>query len=293
MSRLLDYHQLKNLDLGSTTQTYTERDTMLYALSVGVGADPLDERQLGFVYERGLRALPSMVTVLGAPAGAWSMQNVGIDWTRVLHGEERIELLQPLPVSGTVRATNRIVALSDKGPARGAVLTRERALYDDAASGALLARITQVLMLRGNGGFSASSSLSDPSPPLLPAVPASAPDSEVELASLPQAALLYRLNGDVNPLHVDPAVARAAGFERPILHGLCSFGMAVHAALRGCCDYDAARIRSVAARFTSPVYPGERVTFQFWRGDNDRLHFRARVPARDVTVLDRGLIGLQ
>lgn len=185
-ARMLDYHQLKNLDLGSTTQTYTERDTMLYALSVGVGADPLDERQLSFVYERGLRALPSMVTV-----------------------------------------------------------------------------------------------------------PESAPDSEVELASLPHAALLYRLNGDVNPLHVDPAVARAAGFERPILHGLCSFGMAVHAALRGCCDYDAARIRSVAARFTSPVYPGERMTFQFWRGDNDRLHFRARVPARDITVLNRGLIELR
>jgi acyl dehydratase len=288
---MLDYHQLKNLDLGATAQTYTERDTMLYALSVGFGADPLDTRQLAYVYERQLRAVPSMVTVLGAPPGAWSLQNAGIDWTRVLHGEERIELLRPLPVAGTVRATHRVTGLSDKGVAKGAVLTRERALYEEG-SGALLARITQVLMLRGNGGYSAASGLSDPSPPPLPAVPDAPPDHEVELLSLPQAALLYRLNGDVNPLHVDPAVARAAGFEQPILHGLCSFGMAVHAALRAGCDYDAARIRAVAVRFTSPVYPGERVTFQFWRGGDHRLHLRARVQGRDATVLDHGLVGL-
>jgi acyl dehydratase len=271
---MLDYHQLHDLDLGDSAQTYTERDAILYALSVGLGADPLDARQLSYVYERQLRAVPSMVTVLGAPRDAWSLQNVGIDWTRVLHGEERIELLQPVPAAGSVRATNRVVSLSDKGRAKGAVLTRERALFLD--TGAPLARITQVLMLRGNGGFSEASGLSDPNPP-----------------PLPQAALIYRLNGDVNPLHADPAVARAAGFERPILHGLCSFGMAVHAALRACCDYDASRIGSVAARFTSPVYPGELVTFQFWRGDGDRLHLRARVRARDVTVLDHGLIGLR
>ena len=289
---MIDYGRLKNLDLGSTTQTYTERDTMLYALSIGLGADPLDAQQLSFVYEKQLRAVPSMVTVLGAPRGAWSLQDVGIDWTRVLHGEERIELLASLPAAATVRASNRIVALSDKGVAKGAVLTRERALHDDG-SGELLARITQVLMLRGNGGFSAASGQSDPSPAPLPAVPDAPPDSEVELASLPQSALFYRLNGDVNPLHVDPEAARAAGFERPILHGLCTFGMATHAVLRACCDYDASRIRSMAVRFTSPVYPGERVTFQFWRKSVTQLQLRARVTGRDVTVLNNGLIGLR
>jgi acyl dehydratase len=288
---MLDYTRLKNLDLGDTTQSYTTRDTMLYALSLGLGGDPLDPRQLSYVYEKQLRAMPSMVTVLGAPRGAWSMQDVGIDWTRVLHGEERIELLQPVPINGTVTASNRIVALSDKGVAKGAILTRERVLRDEA-SGELLARITQVLMLRGNGGFSSSGGVSDLGPQPLPAVPDTPPDLEVELTSLPQAALLYRLNGDNNPLHVDPEFARAAGFERPILHGLCTFGMAVHAVLRGCCEYDSARVRSVAVRFTSPVYPGERVTFQFWRTGETQLQLRARVQARDVTVLNHGLIGL-
>jgi acyl dehydratase len=123
-------------------------------------------------------------------------------------------------------------------------------------------------------------------------VPKTAPDYEVELPSLPQSALIYRLSGDYNPLHVDPEVAGAAGFTKPILHGLCTFGMAAHAVLKACVGYDTERIKSMAMRFTAPVYPGESVLFQIWRASSQRLHLRARIAAREVVVLNSGLIEL-
>jgi acyl dehydratase len=149
-----------------------------------------------------------------------------------------------------------------------------------------------VLFMRGDGGFSERSGVSDPRPERLRAPPDRAPDIQTDLASLPQAALIYRLNGDYNPLHCDPEVARAAGFPRPILHGLCSFGMAAHAVLKSCCDYQPARIRSIAARFTAPVFPGETLRFSIWRVGEALVHFRATVDARATVVLDHGVVEL-
>jgi acyl dehydratase len=146
--------------------------------------------------------------------------------------------------------------------------------------------------MRGDGGFSQRSGVSDPRPQRLPAPPEREPDMQTELTSLPQAALIYRLNGDYNALHADPEVARAAGFPRPILHGLCSFGVAAHAVLKSCCDYQAARIRGIAARFTAPVFPGETLRFSIWRAGEDVLHFRANVDAREKVVLDHGVVEL-
>jgi acyl dehydratase len=289
---MLDYQTIKNWPFAEVTHTYSERDTLLYALGLGVGSDPLDVGQLRFVYEKELQAMPSMAAVLGSPGFWWRDPGTGADWVKIVHGEQRIQLFEPLPVASTLVAKNRVVSLTDKGVGKGAIAVIDRDIYEQS-SGKLLARTTQVSFLRGDGGFSEQSGLSDAGPAPLPAVPERAPDMEVELTSLQQAALIYRLSGDYNPLHADPAVARAAGFTRPILHGLCTFGMATHAVLKQCCEYDAQRLKGLAMRFTSPVYPGETVRFQLWRADAQRIHLRARINARDVVVLNNGVVDLQ
>jgi acyl dehydratase len=287
---MLDYQAVKNWDFGELSHTYTQRDTMLYALGVGLGADPLDAGQLRFVFEKNLQALPSMVAVLGTPGFWWRDARTGADWVKLVHGEQRIQVFKPLPVAATLIAKNRVVSLTDKGPGKGAIAVIERDIYESGTTEPL-ARTTQVTFLRGDGGFSERSGTSDAGPEALPGVPESAPDLEVELPSLEQAALIYRLSGDYNPLHADPDVARAAGFTRPILHGLCTFGMATHAVVKSCCEYDAARIKSMAVRFTAPVYPGETIRFQLWRRDS-KVHLRARIDARDVVVLNNGIVEL-
>jgi acyl dehydratase len=288
---MLDYQAVKRRDFGQIVQTYSKRDTMLYALGVGMGADPLDDGQLRYVFEKDLVALPTMVAVLGSPGFWWSDPTTGADSVKLVHGEQHIRLAGPLPPEGTVVAHNRVMSLTDKGEGKGAIAVIRRQLFEQGRSEPF-GESTQVTFLRGDGGFSAQSGISDPGPEALPAVPARRPDVEVELGSLPQAALIYRLSGDYNVLHADPKVAQAAGFPRPILHGLCTFGMAAHAVLRSCCEYDASRIRRVSVRFTAPVFPGETIRFEIWKDGKARLQLRAKVEARDVTVLNNGLIEL-
>jgi acyl dehydratase len=287
---MLDYQAVKNWDFGVLRHEYTQRDTMLYALGVGLGCDPLDAGQLRFVFEKDLQTLPSMVAVLGTPGFWWREPRTGADWVKLVHGEQRIQVFRPLPAAAILTAKNRVVSLTDKGPGKGAIAVIERDIYESGSTEPL-ARTTQVTFLRGDGGFSGQSGVSDAGPEALPGVPETAPDIELELPSLEQAALIYRLSGDYNPLHADPDVARAAGFKRPILHGLCTFGMATHAVLKSCCEYDATRIKSMAVRFTAPVYPGETIRFQLWRRDA-KVHLRARIDARDVVVLNNGIVEL-
>jgi acyl dehydratase len=286
---VLDYHAVKNWDFGEIVHPYTTRDVMLYALGVGIGSDPLHEGQLRFVYEKDLQTVPSMASVLGSPGFWWKDPRTGADWVKLVHGEQHLELFKPLPTAATVLARNRVLSITDKGAGKGAIAVIRRELIDQA-SGEALAQSTNVTFLRGDGGYSAQSGPSDPAPPPLPAVPDRAPDIEVDLGSLAHQALIYRLSGDYNVLHADPEVARAAGFSRPILHGLCTYGMAVHALLKTVCDYEAGAIRRLAVRFTAPVYPGESVRFQLWRADARSLHLRARVEERDAVVLNNGIV---
>ncbi len=288
---MIDYAAVKGWDFGDIVQTYTTRDTMLYALGIGMGADPLDTGELGFVFEKSLQAVPTMATVLGSPGFWWRDARTGVDWVKLVHGEQAIRLFKPLPPAATLVAKNRVVSITDKGAGKGAIAVIVRELRDQA-TGELLAEGRNVTFMRGDGGFSAGNGVSDPPPAPLPSVPDRAADLEVELPTLDRQALIYRLSGDYNTLHADPAVAKAAGFSKPILHGLCTFGMVAHALLRTVCAYDAAKIRGIAARFTAPVYPGESVRFQFWNGAPGQLHLRARVDARDAVVLNSGLIDL-
>jgi len=157
----------------------------------------------------------------------------------------------------------------------------------DEATGQLLATAEQVLFLRGDGGFSRGGG-GDEAAPALPAPPDTAPDAVLELPSRPEAALVYRLSGDINPLHVDPAVAARAGFPRPILHGLATWGKAAYGIVQRFCDHDPARLQSVRARLTAPVYPGETLLLECWRVAAGEVAFRGRVKERDVVVLNHG-----
>ena len=210
----LDYQTVKSWPFDDVVQRYEEKDTMLYALGIGLGYDPMDERQLPYVYEeKTLRAFPTMSVVLGFP-GFWVRDpRTGIDWVRVVHGEQRLTMHAPLPASGTVVGKTRVSHVVDKGAGKGAIVVSERTLHDEG--GKLLATLQQSTFCRGDGGFGQG----DAPPEALPATPDAEPDRSCTLQVAPNAALLYRLNADPNPLHADPQVARKAGFERPILHG--------------------------------------------------------------------------
>jgi acyl dehydratase len=286
----LDPQRLLARDFAPVDRIYTAHDSILYALGVGLGADPLDAGQLRYVYEaapRGLQALPTMANVLGSP-GFWADQpDTGIDWRRLLHAEQSFTLHRALPAQGHVIGRNRVVALHDKGAQKGALMVQQRELTD-AASGELLATVTQTAMLRGDGGFGGEHGAPLAAPHVLPD---RAPDLSCDLQTLPQAALMYRLNGDFNRVHADPAVAAQAGFARPILHGLCTMGVALHAILKCALGYDATVVWAMRVRFTSPVFPGETVRTEIWR-DGPVLSFRSSVPERNVIVLGAGRVDL-
>ena len=287
----IDYKRLRNWPLADVEHTYDWKDSALYALGVGYGHDPMDERQLRFVYEEDMVAAPTMPVVL-ATHGFWvKEQNTGIDWVKVLHGEQSLTIHRPLPAAGTVIGSTRVKGIVDKGRDKGAILVQERTLRDKA-TGELLATLEQLSFCRGDGGFSEQPDNGprggDPAPTPKPAAPDTAPDLVCDLPTLPQAALIYRLCADLNPLHADPKVARAAGFPRPILHGLASFGVAGHAILKSYCDYDPTRLKSIGLRFSGPVFPGETLRTEMWRQGN-RIQFRARAVERDVVVLSHGV----
>lgn len=275
----INHDALMRHHLPDVRQQVTPRDMILYALSVGFGQDPMDPRQLDFVdHHRALRAVPTAAVVLGHP-GFWVADPAtGIDAVQVVHGEQGIVLHQPLPVSSVVVGRTRVTGLVDKGPGRGALLYSEKVLLDDA--GTLLATLTSTTVLRGDGGYGGPSGpVRQPYP-----MPDGPPDWTMDLPTRPEQALLYRLNGDDNPLHADPAIAARAGYPRPILHGLCTLGVVGHALLARLGGYDPARFREMHLRFTAPVFPGETLRTEGWHGGA----FRARVVERDVVVVSNG-----
>jgi acyl dehydratase len=271
---------LKALEIIDMRIAHGERETMLYALSIGMGRDPLDMRELPFVYEgAGLRAVPTMAMVL---ASTGIIRKTGVDFTKILHAEQRLTLHRPVPVAGELLASSRVAAAYDKGTDKGAVLLLETAARS-AVDGAPLFTSTMTIMARGDGGFGGPQGPT-PEPHQLPTRP---PDHTDVFETRPEAALLYRLNGDRNPLHADPDVAARVGFKRPILHGLATYGIACRAVLRTVCDDEPDQMHSFDARFSAPVYPGDEIATDIWN-DGGVISFRCRVPARDAVVLNNG-----
>lgn len=262
---------------------YSKKDTILYALGLGLGASEAD---LQFVYEQGLKVLPTFGGVLGYP-GFWIKDHpeFGIDWRKVLNGEQSLRLHRPLPVEGKVIGEMRVADVVDKGEGKDCLVYTVREVRDE--KGDLLCEVLNTVVLRGHGGVG-SQGASNTSRPSAPILPQGGVDHVVDFDILPQAALIYRLSGDYNPLHADPEVARQVGFPRSILHGAATWGIAGHVLLHCLCEGNAERVRSFGARFTSPVFPGETLRTEIWNSEPGRAVFRCSVPARDKNVLDFG-----
>ena len=280
--RPLNLEAVRDFRFETVVHTYSRKDSILYALGLGYGSEPTDPAQLAFVYEDNLRIVPSMCCVLAHP-GMWVRNpDLGIDWLKILHGEQSFEIHNPIPPEGTVVGSYENVAVEDKGAGKGAILHQIKKL-NDKASGQLLATVRSVLFMRGDGGCGGFGEAPEPARPL----PESAPSSAREIATLAQSALIYRLSGDTNPIHADPAAATKAGFEAPILHGLCTLGVATRALLSTFANGAPERLKSLSVRFSRPVFPGETIRTEFF-GAGGEVRFRSRVVERDIIVLDRG-----
>lgn len=280
----IDYDALKAFPFEDRAHSYTERDTMLYALGVGLGSDPLDTRQLPFVYEEELVALPTMGVTIALARPWLNRPESGITWSRMLHGEQAIELHRPIPVAGTLVGETRMEEVVDKGADKGALLYMSRTVRDQASGEAIFTSF-QTLFCRADGGFGGPVTEARP----VHAMPERDCDQSVALPTVPQQALIYRLSGDTNPLHIDPEAAAKGGFDRPILHGLCTFGIAGHAILRGVADYRAHAVRRLQARFASPVFPGETIRTDIWDEGSGRFSFRCIAVERGIDVVNNGL----
>jgi acyl dehydratase len=269
----------------STYQSWDWRDAALYALGLGMGDDPLDEDELTYVYEgRDQRAVPGMCVTLGWPPLWIAEPDTGIAWTQVLHGEQSFELYRPLPAQGSIRADHRVSAVADKGPARGALLYFDTELFD-TATGERLASLRATDFLRGDGGCGNYGA----APKEIARLRADmSPTATIDYRTSCQAALLYRLvSRDYMPIHADPVIARDAGFDRPISHGLNTMGLACRAILKRFARRQPERLRTMAVRFVSPAFPGDTIKIEMFEEGNT-IRFRAWAVERQVLVLDRG-----
>lgn len=280
----LNYDALMGTRMADKPTTYSDKDTMLYALALGFGSDPQDDAELPFVFEgRSLRTVPTMASVL-TPGDL--LADCGWDYSRMVLGEQKLDLFRPLPAMGSLLTDSRVVSVFDKGPDVGAVITVEsevRMAKDDTA----LFTIGSTVIARGDGGFGGPKDKG----PEVHKLPDREADMSCDLSTQTDQALLFRLCRDRNPLHADPAMARQVGFDRPILHGLCTYGIACRAILKTICNYDYTLITGFNARFTAPIYPGDTVTTEMWQ-DRNIVSFRCLVRARDSVVINNGMCTL-
>jgi acyl dehydratase len=277
----LNYEKLIATTHNDIERVYGDVETMLYAQSVGFGRDAVDRKELPYVYEQGdlLRTVPTLASAL---IPDMFPPDLGWDYSQVLHVEQRLQLYRPLPPAAELRLDKRVVDVFDRGPTRGAMFFFEvegRLAKDDT----VLFTLGATVMARGDGGFGGPSG-SGP-PPHRP--PRRDPDLSCETPTRADQSLLFRLNGDRNPLHADPDAALASGFEIPILHGLCTYGIACRAILKTICDYDHTLIEGFDARFSLPVLPGDTIVTDMWQ-DGNIVSFQCSSKERNCIVLRNG-----
>lgn len=276
---MLDYDTISNFQLPTYRRSYSIQDSLLYALGVIPDGDPFDPRDLNFLLEtHGLRVLPTFATILAKTL----TPHLGLDMPKVVHAEQNLTCHRPLPPSGDLLIDARVTSIIDKGAEKGALVTFESAArIADTDEPVFLS--TNTLYARGDGGCGGPDR-GGPQRHILPERPA---DLVHETRGRVDQALLYRLNGDFNPLHADPDTARRVGFPRPILHGLCTYGMACRAIAKTALDGEVDRISTFGTRFTAPLFPGETLITDIWRDDRV-ISFRCRAAERDMVVLDNG-----
>lgn len=271
---------LMQFPIADVDETISAKAAILYALSTGYGEDPLNPALLHYHNEEQLSILPSFASTIGHP-GHW-LREAGIDWTGVVHAEQRLVLHEPLQAGTEIVSRTRCTSVVDRGTGKGAFVTFER-IISNRVTGEPLATITQTDACRFNGGCGSAGIAQLP----LPKVPESTPDITCSIHIPDNAALLYRLNGDWNRLHWDPEFAARACFAKPILHGLCTFGYAGYLMARAFAKTDFPVLSEIAARFTAVVFPGDTLTLEIWQ-QNERIQFRGKVEARNSIVLDSG-----
>ena len=280
----INVEKLLGAALEPVTTSWEANDVILYHLGVGAGART-EPGELRYVYERDLQVLPSYAVIPGMAVlgGLPELPGLDADFALMLHGEQEVTLSAPLPVAATARHSGQVSGVYDKGSAALVVLDTETR---DSESDALLASNRVSLFFRGEGGFGG-----EPGPKSGPAAPDRPADQLVEVPTLPQQAALYRLNGDSNPLHIDPEFARLGGFDRPILHGLCTFGVVCKAVVDAMLDGDVSSVRGYRARFAGVLFPGETLLVEIWRGDG---HFdvRASCKERSAPVLTQARLSV-
>jgi acyl dehydratase len=268
--------------LADTTHSWDADDVILYHLGVGAGVPPTDPAELEYTYEAGLKVLPSFATIpmFSSMMNILNIDGLDINPAMILHGEQAVDIHAPIPTAASVTNRARVVGVYDKG--KGALVVLEISSAD--SSGAELFTNTASIFVRGEGGFGGPEG-----PEPSNAAPERDPDHVFESATIPQQALLYRLSGDKNPLHADPGFAAFGGFDRPILHGLCSYGIVCKAVVDGVLDGDVTAVSRFGARFTGVVFPGETIVTRVWEGAG-RFLIDARTVERDSAVISNAAI---
>lgn len=276
----VDYGVLMARRQENILHTYDERDSLLYAVSIGMGRDPLDRQELEYVFEKhGPRTVPAQAITLTDHDLIW---NIGLDVGSFLHGEQLMTFHRPLPPAGELSADAWVSEVYDKGAEKGCIIEMKGSVRTRTDGEPLFDWTSRIFARRDGGCGGSTARVPAPHP-----MPERAPDLIRTSETRPDQALLYRLNGDRNLQHVDPDLAISVGFPRPILHGACTSAIACREVLAGACDYDHTRVRAFDVRYTTVVYPGETIETAIWI-DGDTVSFRCRVVERDVVVIDHG-----
>ena len=281
----IDPSRALGAELGEGTTSYTKDDVILYHLGVGAGDPATDPNELEYCFEKNLKVLPSfgVIPTFGSMGGLGSVPGLEFNFAMLLHGEQDLEVHAPIPPEARITNKAKIAEIWDKGKAALVVLQVDT--RDEAGKPLFTNRFS--LFLRGEGGFGGESG-----PKAGNAAPDRAPDGVIERKSLPQQALIYRLSGDKNPLHADPEFAKMAGFDTPITHGLCSYGIVCKAIVDEVLGGDVAKVARYSARFAGVAFPGETYMVSYWK-EGDSILFEAKSKERDAKIITNAAIKIR
>ena len=276
----INYDEIMSMTSENVEISYSDKDSILYSLGVGLGNDPMNMAELKYVYENSQVALPSMATNFQYHSPLLLKAN--INFILVVHGEQKLSFSNPLPVSGNFISNAKVIGCYDKGAGKGAIIDVETTI-NLKRDNTEICKLVSTTFARGDGGFGGPES---PKSEIFR--PEGDPDFVHAIKTKPDQALIFRLSGDYNPLHSDPNFAKTAGFEKPILHGMCTYGIACRSLVESVCEGDAKRLKKFDCRFSSPVYPGETIVTEMWK-NGSKVYYQSKVKERDKIVIKNGV----